>query len=356
VRAVRYHGTRDVRVDEIEAPVVRPGSVKVAPEWCGICGSDVHEYLSGPETIPAVGNPHPITGEVVPVVLGHEFAGRVVEVGAGVHGVAVGDPVAVEPIIRDNTCPYCVAGDYNYCASIGFHGLSGGGGGLADFTVVPEYMVHRLPDTIPTDIGALVEPLAVGWHAVRRAEFEPGQTALVVGAGPIGLVTLLALRDAGASFVAVAEISPARKAKAEEMGADVVLDPTRDDVVAVVQARTAKNLGGPGADATFDASGHQATLTLALQAVRKRGRVVNVALWEHPAEIDMFKFLFTEATLTSSCAYANDHAAVIGALASGRIDASPLITKRIGFDQVVAEGLESLAHSRDRDVKILVQP
>src|SRR5690606_31067782 len=87
--AVRYHGTRDVRVDDIAPPDVRPGTVKVAPEWCGICGSDVHEYLAGPETIPAVGNPHPITGEVLPIVLGHEFAGRVVEVGAGVDGVAV---------------------------------------------------------------------------------------------------------------------------------------------------------------------------------------------------------------------------------------------------------------------------
>lgn len=351
MRAVRYHGTRDVRVEEIEPPVVRPGTVKVAPEWCGICGSDVHEYVAGPETIPAVGRPHPITGEVVPIVLGHEFAGRVVEVGADVSGVTVGDAVAIEPIIRDNSCRYCQAGDYNYCPSIGFHGLSGGGGGLAEFTVVPEYMVHRLPPGLPTDIGALIEPLAVGWHAVRRAQFEAGQSALVVGAGPIGLVTLLALKDAGASLVAVAELSPARKAKAEQMGADLVLDPSVDDVVAVVQART-----GGGADATFDASGHQATLELALRSVRKRGQVVNIALWEHPATIDMFQFLFTEASLTSSCAYANDHAAVIDALASGRVDASPLITKRIELEQVVAEGFESLVASRDRDVKILVRP
>ena len=131
MRAVRYHGTRDVRVDDIAEPEVRPGTVKIAPEWCGICGSDLHEYLVGPETIPAVGHPHPITGEVVPIVLGHEFAGRVVEVGEGVEDVAVGDAVAVEPIIRDNVCPACLSGDYNMCPLIGFHGISGGGGGLA---------------------------------------------------------------------------------------------------------------------------------------------------------------------------------------------------------------------------------
>ena len=98
MRAARYHGNRDVRVEEIDEPAVRPGAVKVAVDWCGICGSDLHEFLHGPETIPAPGKPHPLTGETVPIVLGHEFAGRVVELGAGVEGVALGDAVAIEPI------------------------------------------------------------------------------------------------------------------------------------------------------------------------------------------------------------------------------------------------------------------
>ena len=115
MRAVRYHGNRDVRVDDIAEPDCKPGFVKIAPEWCGICGSDVHEYLVGPETIPSPDAPHPITGESVPIVLGHEYAGTVVEVGAGVDGVSVGDRVAVEPIIRDNDCPNCLAGHYNLC-------------------------------------------------------------------------------------------------------------------------------------------------------------------------------------------------------------------------------------------------
>ena len=350
MRAVRYHGNRDVRVDDIAEPEVRPGTVKIAPEWCGICGSDLHEYLIGPETIPAPGKPHPITGEVVPIVLGHEFAGRVVDVGSDVDGVAVGDRVVVEPIIRDNTCAACTAGDYNHCPSIGFHGISGGGGGLADFTVVPRYMVHRLPENISTETGALVEPLAVGWHAVRRSGLRLGDTAAVIGAGPIGLVTMLALRAAGAGLVAMVEISAARKQKALAMGADVVLDPTTDDVVATLQRLT-----GGGVDVAFDASGNNATLTLALGAVRAKGQVVNIALWEHHAEIDMFQFLFTEANLTSSLAYANDHAAVIAALAAGRIDAAPLISQRIALEDIVSAGLEELINNKDRNVKILVR-
>jgi (R,R)-butanediol dehydrogenase / meso-butanediol dehydrogenase / diacetyl reductase len=351
MRAVRYHGNRDVRVDDIVEPEVRPGTVKIAPEWCGICGSDLHEFLIGPETIPAVGSPHPITGEVVPIVLGHEFAGRVVEVGSGVTDVAVGDQVAVEPIIRDNTCPACLAGDYNMCPQIGFHGISGGGGGLAEFTVVPRYMVHALPSSISTEIGALVEPLAVGWHAVRRSGIRLGETAVIMGAGPIGLVTMLSLRAAGAGLIAMVEISEARKQKAVAMGADIVLDPATDDVVGTLRQMT-----GGGVDVAFDASGNNATLTLALQSVRPRGQIVNIALWDHPAEIDMFKFLFTEANLTSSVAYANDHAAVIAALAAGRIDAAPLISKRIPLEEIVSGGLEELIHNKDRNVKILVHP
>ena len=351
MRAVRYHGNRDVRVDEIDEPDIHPGTVKVAPEWCGICGSDLHEYLIGPETIPAVGAPHPITGEMVPVVLGHEFAGEVVAVGEGVDGVTVGDKVAIEPIIRDTVCEMCRSGNYNMCPQLGFHGISGGGGGLAELTVVPDYMVHRLPESIPTDLGALIEPMAVGWHAVRRSGFLLGETAMVVGAGPIGLVTMMALRAAGAAAVVMVEVSAARKETAARLGADLVLDPTSDDVVAAVQRCT-----GRGVDVAFDAAGSNASIALAMQSVRPKGRVVNIALWEHPAEIDMRTMMFAESTVTASLAYCNDHAAVIAAMSSGLVDAAPLITKRIPLDEIVTGGLEELLHHRDRQVKILVTP
>ena len=351
MRAVRYHGNRDVRVDDIPEPECRPGFVKIAPEWCGICGSDVHEYLVGPETIPAPGAPHPITGETLPVVLGHEYAGTVVEVGDGVDGVSVGDRVAVEPIIRDNDCPNCLAGHYNLCPQLGFHGLSGYGGGLAEFSVVPGYMVHVLPDEVPTDAAALIEPLAVGWHAAKMADLHDGDSVLIIGAGPIGLVTLLAVKLMGAGEVVVVELSSARKAKAAELGADLVLDPAHDDVAAVLAERF-----GQGVDVAFDAGGNAATIALALSSVRPKGRVVNIALWEHPVEFDMFSMLFKESNLTASCAYCNDHGEVIDALATGRIDVTPLITGRITFEDVVTGGIEQLIDNRDAHVKILVHP
>ncbi len=351
MRAVRYHGNRDIRVDDIPEPECKPGFVKIAPEWCGICGSDVHEYLIGPETIPSPGRPHPITGETVPIVMGHEYAGRVVEVGEGVEDIAVGDNVAVEPIIRDNSCPTCTDGHYNLCPQLGFHGLSGYGGGLSEFSVVPAYMVHVLPAGVPTDVAALIEPLAVGWHAARMAELRGGESCLIVGAGPIGLVTLLSLKVQGAGEVVVVELTDARKAKAVELGADLVLDPRSDDVVAVLADRY-----GQGVDVAFDAGGHAETIQLALASVRPKGRIVNIALWEHPVEFDMFSMLFKESNLTASCAYCNDHADVIEALASGVIDVRPLITSRIPLEEIVSGGIEELMHNRDAHVKILLHP
>lgn len=351
MRAVRYHGNRDVRVDDIPEPECRPGFVKIAPEWCGICGSDVHEYLVGPETIPSAGEPHPITGETVPVVLGHEYAGTVVEVGAGVDGVRIGDKVAVEPIIRDNTCPTCTDGHYNLCPQLGFHGLSGYGGGLAEFSVVPGYMVHVLPDNVPTDIAALIEPLAVGWHAAKLADLGSSDSVLIVGAGPIGLVTMLSAQALGVDRVVVVELTAERKRKATELGADLVLDPTVDDIAGVLAAEF-----GQGVDVAFDAGGNAQTIALALASVRPRGRVVNIALWEHPVEFDMFSMLFKESNLTASCAYRDDHAEVIEAISSGRIDVAPLITGRISFEEIVSGGIEELMNNRDAHVKILVHP
>jgi (R,R)-butanediol dehydrogenase/meso-butanediol dehydrogenase/diacetyl reductase len=351
MRAVRYHGNRDIRIDDIPEPECKPGFVKIAPEWCGICGSDVHEYLIGPETIPSPGEPHPITGETVPIVMGHEYAGRVVEVGEGVDGIAVGDNVAVEPIIRDNSCPTCTDGHYNLCPQLGFHGLSGYGGGLSEFSVVPAYMVHVLPAGVPTDVAALIEPLAVGWHAAKMADLRGGESCLIVGAGPIGLVTLLSLRVQGAGEVVVVELTDARKAKAAELGADLVLDPRSDDVVAVLAERY-----GRGVDVAFDAGGHAETIQLALASVRPKGRIVNIALWEHPVEFDMFSMLFKESNLTASCAYCNDHGDVIEALASGAIDVRPLITSRIPLEEIVTGGIEELMNNRDAHVKILVHP
>jgi threonine dehydrogenase-like Zn-dependent dehydrogenase len=149
MRAAVYHGQRQISVEDVPEPRVQPGTVKVAVDWCGICGTDLHEYLEGPIFVPPADSPHPITGESLPLTMGHEFAGRVSEVGEGVRGFGEGDPVAVEPVINCGQCPECRRGDHHLCRKLGFVGLSGWGGGFSEFVVVPERLAYPLAHSTP---------------------------------------------------------------------------------------------------------------------------------------------------------------------------------------------------------------
>jgi (R,R)-butanediol dehydrogenase/meso-butanediol dehydrogenase/diacetyl reductase len=351
VRAARFYARGDIRVDDVPEPATRPGTVKVEVEWCGICGTDLHEYLDGPIFAPTEESPHPITGESVPVTLGHEFAGVVAEVGAGVSGTRVGDKVVVEPYIICGRCDACRNGRYNVCATLGFVGLSGYGGGFSQYVVAEERWIHPLGE-LGTDVGALVEPLAVAYHAVKLSRVQPAHTALVFGAGPIGLVTTAALKAVGVEQVIVAEPADVRKQKAGGAGADHVLDPTRTDVTAEVMELT----DGRGADVSFECAGIDAVLRSAIRSTRAGGTVVNVAIWGHEASVAMNDLVFREVTVVGSLAYAGDHPATIEMVASGKVDPFQFITGRIGLDDIVTSGFEELINNKEENVKILVHP
>ncbi|WP_433274564.1 2,3-butanediol dehydrogenase [Pseudonocardia xinjiangensis] len=351
MRAARFHGPGDIRIDDVPDPQVRDGQVEVSVDWCGICGTDLHEFLEGPIFIPGKGSPHPITGVEMPVVIGHEFAGVVSAVGSGVTGVSEGDRVAVEPYWVCGTCAACAAGRYNICRSLGFVGLSGDQGGFAERCVVDSRWIHPLGD-LPTDIGALVEPLAVGYHAVRLSGLREGGTAAVFGAGPIGLVTTAALRAAGAATVIVVEPAAARKAKATGAGADVVVDPATDDPATAIRDVT----GGAGVDVAFECAGIDAVLASAIGSVRPGGTVVNVAIWGHEPRVAVNDLVMSEVTLIGSLAYCGDHPDVIALLRDGKVDAEQFITGRIGLDDLVSGGFRQLIDNKEENVKILVSP
>jgi threonine dehydrogenase-like Zn-dependent dehydrogenase len=161
MRALRYHGPRDLRVEyDVPEPVCLPHQVKVRPAFCGICGTDLHEY-SSPTFIPTKDKPHPVTGESMPITIGHEFSGEVVEVGSEVTGaLKVGDRVAVQPTVCCHQCAPCKEGHVNCCDHAGFGGVSGGGGGMSDFVCVDSNFVFQLPDNIPLDVGGMYNPFA----------------------------------------------------------------------------------------------------------------------------------------------------------------------------------------------------
>ena len=351
MKAALYYGQNDIRVEDIPEPQVRPGTVKVRVEWCGICGTDLHEYTDGPIFCPPPGAPHPLTGEAMPVVLGHEFAGIVAEVGEGVGNFLPGERVVVEPYITCGNCARCRDGRYNVCDTLGFIGLSGGGGGFSEYVVADASRTFPIGD-LPTEIGALVEPLAVAYHAVRLANVQPGMTATVFGSGPIGLVTTAALKAAGAEQIVVVEPADVRKKKATAAGASTVLDPADTDIVNAVKQLT----GGKGTDVSFECAGFDSALGQAVRCTKGGGTVVNVAIWGHPAALAMNDLVFNEVAVIGSLAYCGDHAATIALLRDGLVQASQFITGRIPLDQIVDSGIRELIDNKDENVKILVHP
>ncbi len=351
MKAVLYYGKEDLRIEDIEEPQVRPGTVKISPSFNGICGSDLHLYQDGPiPPAPTADEPHPISGETLPVVLGHEFSGVVEEIGEGVDGFSVGDSVVVEPLMVDGTCPACEKGAYNLCEKMGFIGISGRGGGLSEHIVVEKRWVHPVGD-MPLDQAAMIEPLAVAVHAVKHAKAEAGQTAVVGGAGPIGLLVAAVLKAYGVKTI-VSEVSRKRRELAASTAvADVVVDPMNEDLNEIVAAQT----GGAGAELAFDAAGVPVVVEQLLGVLGAGGRLEVVALHSQPIELDISKYLTMQDREMGSCiGYANDHADAIELVQSGQIDLEPFITGRIGPDEIVEQGFNRLLQDRDSEVKILV--
>ncbi|WP_032122608.1 2,3-butanediol dehydrogenase [Clostridium amazonitimonense] len=352
MKAALWYDRKDVRVENIQEPAVKPGTVKIKVKWCGICGSDLHEYLGGPIFIPTT-TPHAISGEKAPVVLGHEFSGDVVEIGEGVTNFKVGDRVAVEPIVACGKCPACREGKYNLCSSLGFHGLCGGGGGFAEYTIFPAEFVHKIPDGMSYEKAALIEPMAVALHSVRIGNFKTGDTALVLGSGPIGLATIECLKAAGASLVVVLQRKSIRQEYAKRAGADVVLDPNEVDIVSEINKLT----NGVGVDVAFETTGAKIGFDTGLASLKFEGTLVITSIWENDISFNPNALVFSEKKIIGTIAYRHEFPATMAQMADGRIKAEGYITKKISLDDIVEEGFGTLTGpAKKEQVKILVTP
>jgi len=347
MRAAVYHGNHKLEVEDIPEPTTGAGQVKVRVSRNGICGTDLHEYYDGPIFI-SPSNPHPLTGGSMPVVLGHEFSGVVTEVGAGVNDVHEGDNVTIEPIYRCGECRPCRNGLYHLCNSIGFHGLMADGG-MAEFTVVPRNQVHHLPDTISLEMGALVEPLSVAYHAAVLAEVNDQSRALVYGAGPIGIGIWFALRGMGLTEIDVVEPSPIRRASIEALGART-LDPTTQDVAGIVADAT----HGDGVDAAFDAAGVAAAVESATSCLGERRPLISVAIYDKAIPTPLLNLVLRERRIQGTICYtADDYRAVIDLMAQGHYDTTGWVDT-IPLSGVVEQGFEELRAGRR--MKLLVDP
>lgn len=351
MKAARYYDQKDIRIEDIPEPELTPGKVAIDVVWCGICGTDLHEYLEGPIFVPPKGSPHPISGEEAPVTMGHEFSGTITGLGDGVDDLEVGQNVVVEPYIIDDDVEVGPGHEYQLSKDMNFIGLGGRGGGLAEKIVVERRWVHPIGD-IPLDQAALIEPLSVGHHAFVRSQAKSGDTAIVGGAGPIGLLTSAVLKASGLT-VYISELSEARKKMARDTGvAEEVFDPREVDVAEKVRELT----GGKGADVGFECSSVPVVLNMLMDAVRPGGVIVNVSIWGYKPEVDMPALVLKEIDLRGTIGYANDHPSTIKLVQEGKVDLAPFITAKIPLEDLISDGFDQLINNNEEQVKILVNP
>ena len=308
--------------EERERPDPGPREVLVAIEAVGICGSDVHYYRHGR------------IGEYVveaPLVLGHESAGEVIAVGKGVTEHDPGDRVTLEPGVPCRRCEFCKRGNYNLCPDVTFMATPPDDGAFAEYLVWPADFAYGLPQTVSTRAGALCEPLSVGIQACRRGSVGVGDSVLISGGGPIGLLAMGAARAAGASEVFLGDVVDRKLAFAAERGADRVIDAREGDLAGTVAAATE----GRGVDTVIEASGAPQAIRSSVEVVRRGGDVVLIGLpSDGEVPIDVLDIIDDELDLHGSFRYANTYPAAISLLESGAVDIEGLIDFEAGLSGI----------------------
>ncbi len=335
MRAAVLRGVGDVIVEDRPTPRAGPGEVLVRVTSVGVCGSDTHYYEHGR------------IGRFVvdaPLVLGHEAAGEVADLGAGVTSLVVGQRVSVEPGVPDLTCGQCLAGRYNLCPNMRFFATPPVDGAFAEYVVVHQAFAHPVPGTLSDDAAALLEPLSVGIWACHKGRIGPGSRVLVTGAGPIGLVSVQAALAFGATEVVVSDVNPDRLALARDLGATEVVD-----------ARTARVTDLPRPpEVLLECSGHPTATVAGIRALQPAGRAVLVGMGGDELPLPLSVVQERELEVTGTFRYAGTWPTAIALVAAGRIDLDRLVTGHFGLEQ--AAGALTAGRSDPQSVKAVIHP
>ena len=322
---------------DVDRPKLRGYEVLVEVKVCGICGSDLHAYK----------NLHPDIR--LPIILGHEFSGDIVEVGEQVKGFKIGDRVCVEPLTTCGECFFCRHGEYNRCFKLRVIGCQLNGA-FTKYIAIGERWIHKL-NSLSYEEGAMVEPLAVAVHAVERGGVKIGDEVAVLGAGTIGLLTLQVAKAFGASRVIATDLVDWRLKVAKELGADVVLNPARDDVVKEVLSIT-----DVGVDVAFEAVGSQTVLQTALKIVKKGGSVTVVGVYESPnVQLQIMDIVNKELTVKGTLVYCWDYEKAINLIKAGRVNVRRLITHTLPLEEI-KKGFELMLSKVEGVVKVQIKP
>lgn len=324
-------------------PEVGADEVLVRVKACGICGSDVHGFdgTSG--------------RRIPPIVMGHEASGDIAAVGSAVEGWRVGDRVTFDSTVYCGSCAYCVEGRVNLCANRRVLGVSCSDyrqpGAFAEYVKVPARILYRLPEGMSYEEAAFCEPLAIALHAVARAGVQPGDTALVIGAGVIGLLVLQVLKMKGCARVFVSDLNEARLELARQTGADETFVANRQDVVKEVLQRT----GGDGCDVAMECVGFGPAVQTALAAVRRGGRVGLVGNLQPVCDLPLQQVVTRELSLYGTCACAGEYPEALEALHTGRIQVRPLMSAIVPLEEG-GEWFFRLHGGQEPLIKVILQP
>jgi L-idonate 5-dehydrogenase len=323
MRAFILHGKEELRRGELPTPEAQPGQVVVRVRCVGICGSDVHYFNYG-----RVGN------FILkrPFALGHEFAGEVMEIGAGVGGFSTGDRVAIDPSQPCGHCRHCLIGRYNLCESMRYFGSASSDphldGGFAEFVAVPARNCHRMPDAMTWGEAAMLEPLSVALHATQRVGNLAGASVFVAGGGAIGQLIALAAKAFGAAQVVLGDLAEFPRRFALEQGADAVVDPSDAASELILM-----EISGSGFDVVFEAAGSTHALIHGLKIVRRGGTIIQVGTLPPEVPIPANLIMSKELTVTGSFRFAHVFPTALKFVTSRRIKVAPLISRTFPFDE-----------------------
>ncbi len=351
MKAAVYHGNRDMRIESVADPT-KPAAHEVVLEVLrgAICGTDVTEYLHGPH-FASLDKPHPASGQQGPVISGHEFVGRVIEVGSEVENVKVGDRVVPGAGNWCGECKWCKAGRLNLCTKYFVYGLSADGG-LAEMAKVPAFMCCQVPTDCTDDAASMAQPFAVALHAVERSTAQTEQMIALMGAGGIGSFVLAAAKAQGLGPIIVIDIDEGKLDKASRMGADYIVNARSEDAVKAVHRLT----DGLGVEVFIEASGASVGPTMGQAATQKGGNVLIVGMQAEPQAIDFHDLVYREITMTSTVAHVCDVdlPKSLDILTTTDL-ASVALDRVIPLDDLVDEGIMALAEGRAKG-KVVVNP
>lgn len=335
-------GIGKIVIEERPIPVPKDNEVLVKIKHVGICGSDLHYYENGRIGDFIVSNP---------LILGHESSGIIVEKGKNVTNVDIGDTVALEPGHTCGKCEYCKSGKYNLCPDVIFMATPPVDGAFAEYVAFPADMAFKLPDDMDTMEGALIEPLAVAFHAVKQGDAHIGQTAAILGTGCIGLVTLMTLKAIGISEIYTTEIVPKRMKKAQELGAYKSFDDNATDIVEEIMNQT----NGKGVDLVFETAGSSVTARQTVELVKRGGTIVMVGLAsDNSIPFDFNKLITKEASIKTVFRYRNLYPAAISAVAAGIIPIKEIVTDVFKFQDIVS-AIKYSSENRVNSVKGVIE-